>query len=248
MDYDFMVLKLDGNSSYDPIELDDGMSLEGETLRTIGWGTTSSGGSSSAVLLEADVDYVPNSECNANYGGSILDSMMCAASPGKDACQGDSGGPLVETDSLVQVGVVSWGIGCANPSYPGVYSRVSVAYNWITSFLDGSTPTPPPPAPTPPGSCTDLEGWVDSFGDGCYWYEDNDEPGCPNYGDLWDGGMGTPNVGCCYCGGGSSSGPSPTPPSPTPPSPTPPAPTPSTGGIQDAIDLLQEAVDMLESI
>jgi trypsin len=253
LDYDFMVLKLSGSSSYDPVTLDSGMSLEGETLRTIGWGTTSSGGASSSVLLEADVDYVSNTDCNANYNGSILPSMMCAASPGKDACQGDSGGPLVETDSLVQVGVVSWGIGCANPSYPGVYSRVSMAYSWINSFLDGSTPSPPPPSPPAPtpGTCTDIEGWVDSFGDGCWWYETYDTEGCPSYGDMWDGGMGPPNVGCCFCGGGTSGGPtppSPTPPSPTPPSPTPPAPTPNTEGIYEAIGLLEDAVGVLETL
>lgn len=48
---------------------------------------------------------------------------------------GDSGGPLVTFDdtkqTAVQIGVVSWGYGCAQPSYPGVYARLTVGRNWI---------------------------------------------------------------------------------------------------------------------
>ena len=70
--------------------------------------------------------------------------MLCTVGPGKDACQGDSGGPLVTLDSergryvlvrvcgalpayttSLQVGVVSWGQGCAEKDYPGVFARVT---------------------------------------------------------------------------------------------------------------------------
>merc|ERR1712032_1339851 len=55
-----------------------------------GWGTTSSGGSTSNVLLEVDVQVISNSECNNAYGG-ITDNMLCAADAsgngGSDACQ-----------------------------------------------------------------------------------------------------------------------------------------------------------------
>jgi trypsin len=98
------------------------------TLLKLGHGTTSSGGSSSDNLLHAEVSYVTTSECTSDYGynnGSITGNMMCARDDGKDSCQGDSGGPLYDEVENTLVGIVSWGIGCADPSFPGVYSRVS---------------------------------------------------------------------------------------------------------------------------
>jgi secreted trypsin-like serine protease len=39
----------------------------------------------------------------------------------------------VDADGI-QVGVVSWGIPCAVPSYPDVYARVSDGLDWITTI------------------------------------------------------------------------------------------------------------------
>lgn len=110
-----------------------------------GWGTTSSGGPTSNVLLEVDVQVISNSECNAAYGG-ITDNMLCAqdasGNGGSDACQGDSGGPLVSCgadgncgttpgQNYELIGVVSFGIGCAEKDFPGVYARTTAALDWI---------------------------------------------------------------------------------------------------------------------
>ena len=66
--------------------------------------------------------------------------MLCAgfSDGGKDSCQGDSGGPIVRPITLndgtiehTHVGVVSWGYGCADATYPGVYARTSSGSSWI---------------------------------------------------------------------------------------------------------------------
>lgn len=58
-------------------------------------------------------------------------SQLCAGflRGGRDACRGDSGGPLVCNGSLA--GIVSWGIDCARPFFPGVYTNISSYIDWI---------------------------------------------------------------------------------------------------------------------
>lgn len=60
--------------------------------------------------------------------------QICAGTGGSDACQGDSGGPLIlraGAGDPVQIGVVSWGIGCGRAERPGIYMRVSAYRDWI---------------------------------------------------------------------------------------------------------------------
>lgn len=56
-----------------------------------------------------------------------------------DTCQGDSGGPLMMFTSSKQwviVGVTSFGYGCAQKGYSGVYTRVAAYSNWIDLFIN----------------------------------------------------------------------------------------------------------------
>lgn len=113
---------------------------DGLTSTTIGWGTTSSGGVASPILMQVDLDVVTNQKCKEAYVNSIKAGMVCAGfdEGGKDACQGDSGGPLFVGDgsSPVLIGATSFGNGCALPGFYGVYARVSEYIPWITQYVN----------------------------------------------------------------------------------------------------------------
>ncbi|MEK8029894.1 serine protease [Ideonella sp. DXS29W] len=105
----------------------------------MGWGSTQSNPPYPEKLLNVRLPIVDREVCNSSdsYDGAITNTMLCAGfkEGGKDTCGGDSGGPLVAKDSSgefrLQVGVVSWGIGCAQPDLYGVYSRLAVLGPWV---------------------------------------------------------------------------------------------------------------------
>ncbi|MCP3395306.1 serine protease [Bradyrhizobium sp. CCGB12] len=102
-------------------------------VTVIGWGATTEGGNTTPELKEVDLKVQTSTDCERNYrqavpSARITSHMLCAGEPagGKDSCQGDSGGFLGAPNgkSWVQLGIVSWGIGCAQPNLYGVYTRV----------------------------------------------------------------------------------------------------------------------------
>lgn len=113
----------------------------GSDVWVTGWGTLSSGGSTPDRLQEVMVPVVSQAQCESSYSTqdiTITNNMLCAGVGGRDSCQGDSGGPMVYkiNGSWVQAGVVSFGIGCALSTYPGVYAKVSQYTSWISGHTD----------------------------------------------------------------------------------------------------------------
>lgn len=95
-------------------------------------------------LRGVEVPIVDQEICNNDYIsiGGITSRMLCAGfrNGGKDSCQGDSGGPLAcqslnNDGNLTLYGIVSFGIECARPKLPGVYTRVQAISHWIRSTI-----------------------------------------------------------------------------------------------------------------
>ena len=117
------------------------------------------------MLRQVTVPVVSNESCAADYvedRAKVTENMLCAGLPaGKlDACQGDSGGPLFMDagGTPVLVGIVSWGIGCARPGKPGVYTRVGNYLEWMHEKTNGEIGEAAVPAPVDPVDPTDPTG------------------------------------------------------------------------------------------
>ena len=159
MAYDFALIEINDEFSFNEnvaridlineFEITAGAQNPGVRAIITGWGTTSSGGSLASILQMVDAPIVSNSVAcgssvdeNGDSGSypcySLHESMICVGDlidGGEDACQGDSGGPLAVRSPIdnrwLLIGVTSWGYGCANVNYPGIWSRVSSVYDWI---------------------------------------------------------------------------------------------------------------------
>lgn len=130
---------------------EDSLEQEGAALTVAGWGTEFFGAPVVPAQLKAvDVRAVADENCTTNgVMGFQPDSEICASELLGDSCQGDSGGPLfgeLADGRRVQVGIVSYGLGCATPGFPGVYAEVNNAsiHGFITGVVGGTTaPTSP---------------------------------------------------------------------------------------------------------
>jgi secreted trypsin-like serine protease len=105
-----------------------------------GWGSTHEGGDTTTLLNQVSVPVVDLDTCKQEYAGNNVDeTMMCGgfAQGGKDTCQGDSGGPFMFniSGSWTQYGITSWGRGCAEAGYAGVYGSVAAMRQFIDDTI-----------------------------------------------------------------------------------------------------------------
>ena len=119
-------------------------------------------------LRKAEIPLVEVDQCARAYGNGVqkIDGRnLCAglSQGGVDACQGDSGGPMMAKSAAGewrQIGVVSWGKGCALAGYPGVYTRVSAFNAWIKNVMRGDDVAAgsdqSPSAPSAPAGAADT--------------------------------------------------------------------------------------------
>jgi secreted trypsin-like serine protease len=158
--FDAAVIELDRPvSGIEPIRLattrQDFLESPGQRATVAGWGNTEAQTPAQAILgtgefripnrmREAPVPIVPDSRARLTYRTAseigltppfIPPLMVAAGNGGRDTCQGDSGGPLfAQTASgLRQIGITSFGLGCAQRALPGVYTETNAPQ--ISSFI-----------------------------------------------------------------------------------------------------------------
>ncbi|WP_328539335.1 S1 family peptidase [Streptomyces sp. NBC_00344] len=129
---DWALIKLSKPLSFPTLKTATTTAYDSGTFTVAGWGATSENGGQQRYLRKATVPFVSDAKCEESYGSDLTPGdEICAgnvAQGGVDSCQGDSGGPMFRKDDAgawIQVGIVSWGQGCAEPGYPGVYTQVS---------------------------------------------------------------------------------------------------------------------------
>ncbi|MDQ1646993.1 MAG: hypothetical protein QOJ50_3177 [Cryptosporangiaceae bacterium] len=159
---DWALIKLASPVTFPTLPIATTTAYDSGTFTVAGWGATSESGPQSTVLRKVSVPFVSDASCKTSYPTLVPSDEICAGVPqgGLDSCQGDSGGPMFRKDAAnawIQVGIVSWGQGCAEPNYPGVYSQVSTFASAIAAeaaVLGGGTQPPPPP----PSGCSGTNG------------------------------------------------------------------------------------------
>ena len=147
---DIAIIELVDQPSESVVDLVDGYVRgnlnDGQMLTVMGWGDqdASDGYASKSELYQVNVPLVNQYECNSvpHSGYAFIGSdAFCAgySDGGYDSCQGDSGGPIVVSTNgtYEQLGIVSWGKGCAEANAYGVYTNISYFDDWINEQKAG---------------------------------------------------------------------------------------------------------------
>ena len=151
-DYDVMVAKLDKpvtSKTLVALNRSPTTPAVGGDVTVIGLGLTNPNDDTSYPdnLQKVTVLAQSHQQCEDSYGSLIEETWLCAGltEGGKDSCHEDSGGPLFEVNdgSPLQVGIVSYGQGCAEPNFAGMYARVSGVVDWIDEQICEMSSNPP---------------------------------------------------------------------------------------------------------
>lgn len=149
-----------------PLNSDESETWEDYDATVAGWGSTDTldGGrfafNDADTLQKITIPIVSTNVCRnaymehmgedaSNHAQVHLDRNICAGGEeDRDSCQGDSGGPLMIKKRaangrtfLVQVGIVSWGVGCGIVELPGVYTNVLYFLEWILDNIGDNPET-----------------------------------------------------------------------------------------------------------
>ncbi|GAA2683075.1 S1 family serine peptidase [Actinoplanes palleronii] len=130
---DWAVVKLDKDLGLPTLDMIPDASADQGDVTVMGWGQTKEGSPQQERRLHyASVPTITDEACAKSYLAAkvtlVKTDSICAGRHGVDTCQGDSGGPMVRRGRdgrWAQVGIVSWGLGCARDAYPGVYTQIS---------------------------------------------------------------------------------------------------------------------------
>jgi V8-like Glu-specific endopeptidase len=148
-DNDIALLKLSSqvdNPTVRPIlPSEAALAATGVTASIVGWGGLNPrlpSNNTVAQTFPKDLQQatVPIGGCG-NVTADVTANMFCAGGQNIDTCQGDSGGPLYVFDQNVvrQAGIVSWGVGCAQTGFPGVYTKLTNFDAWLVQQIGRGT-------------------------------------------------------------------------------------------------------------
>eukprot|EP00094_Tigriopus_californicus_P004967 TCALIF_04783-PA protein Name:"Similar to Trypsin II-P29 (Gallus gallus)" AED:0.11 eAED:0.11 QI:10/1/0.5/1/0.66/0.75/4/0/297 len=113
---------------------------EGAEVWVAGWGSSGPNTNTMAhILQKTNLTVLSDGQCRDHFGRIPRGALCAIGKHGQDACAGDSGGPLMyynmDREQFEVIGVVSWGIGCGHFGVPGVYGRVTSAFNFFHNSL-----------------------------------------------------------------------------------------------------------------
>lgn len=164
INYDIAILELTQSVNAPAMQLadratTDQMATANSPATVIGWGGTVGYAATDPdgetanfpdILQEVELQLFTNTECREIMSQSlgvspsqtgVTEVMICAGeiAGGQSSCQGDSGGPLMVNTATgwQQVGIVSWGRGCADAGHPGVFARVSELSDFTNAVTEG---------------------------------------------------------------------------------------------------------------